>query len=523
MNQPLYGLQVDYMNRHGHFMVLSQPGGMQQGDLSAFQVNMLLLNRIPRLLDMQIEAKDGDVRLLYPITGKRMITHWLRMEKLTLNQYYTLLLNIVDILSDSKTYMLVPERYVLKEDFIYCGGGLQDIYLTYVPKEHLEGKGSVCADLQELASRWIHRVTELQGSGFQELMRYFQEESFHLPELKQLLLKQISLLGSEPALSDVHIPQPANRKMDMFGFEEDRKDTGFMRESDYKSNKDSFASQEMAAASSIMEPPFLRSETGSDESATAKSLAEIRKKRLYLLLFTVLAWSLIWKWYADGPLDDRMLYLCSGLTLLCGAVAFVFLRKWKSIGVKTEEVIAEQNITPEMGMKKKHDDPVDDKQSGDEFFSRIGLAPYTTEQAEPSLMDNGSKEADGVFSFDMRTTVLRSPDATVLLQRPAVQRSNAPYLEFRKNGVLERLQIHKNQFLIGRAEGEADWVCDDAEVSRLHAEILKEQEGCAIRDLGSRNGTFVNGERLVPYQMHDLKEGDIVKIVTTELTYTMGS
>ncbi|UUZ86901.1 DUF6382 domain-containing protein [Paenibacillus sp. P26] len=119
------------------------------------------------------------------MTGKRMLTHRLRTEKLTLQRFYSLLLEIADVLDDSKIYMLQAGRYILKEDFIFCGNGLEDLHFTYVPKEQLDSKASVAADLQRLASAWIHRVEELQGKGFQELMSYLQEENFNLPELKQ--------------------------------------------------------------------------------------------------------------------------------------------------------------------------------------------------------------------------------------------------------------------------------------------------------------------------------------------------
>ena len=39
-------------------------------------------------------------------------------------------------------------------------------------------------------------------------------------------------------------------------------------------------------------------------------------------------------------------------------------------------------------------------------------------------------------------------------------------------------------------------VLADDEVSRRHASVMAESEGLMIEDLGSRNGTYVNGERI---------------------------
>jgi len=49
-------------------------------------------------------------------------------------------------------------------------------------------------------------------------------------------------------------------------------------------------------------------------------------------------------------------------------------------------------------------------------------------------------------------------------------------------------------------------------VSRRHAIIRKEEEGYEIIDLGSTNGTWLNGKRLTPNQPQRLSSGDIVRL-----------
>lgn len=58
---------------------------------------------------------------------------------------------------------------------------------------------------------------------------------------------------------------------------------------------------------------------------------------------------------------------------------------------------------------------------------------------------------------------------------------------------------------IGRGES-MDVVIDNVSVSRRHAEIREESGAWLLRDLGSSNGTFLNGERLTADQ--PLKPGD---------------
>jgi hypothetical protein len=62
---------------------------------------------------------------------------------------------------------------------------------------------------------------------------------------------------------------------------------------------------------------------------------------------------------------------------------------------------------------------------------------------------------------------------------------------------------------IGRGEGN-DLQIDALKVSRFHAELRLSAGVLEVVDLGSTNGTFVNGERLVPQQPRALNPGDEV-------------
>ncbi len=49
-------------------------------------------------------------------------------------------------------------------------------------------------------------------------------------------------------------------------------------------------------------------------------------------------------------------------------------------------------------------------------------------------------------------------------------------------------------------------------VSRRHARIHKQKAQYFIEDLGSANGTFLNGQRLTPYLPHPLHDGDELQL-----------
>ena len=55
--------------------------------------------------------------------------------------------------------------------------------------------------------------------------------------------------------------------------------------------------------------------------------------------------------------------------------------------------------------------------------------------------------------------------------------------------------VGEHALVIGRSP-DVDFVINDSNVSRRHAELWRTSEGVAIRDLQSTNGTYVNGHRI---------------------------
>jgi hypothetical protein len=49
-------------------------------------------------------------------------------------------------------------------------------------------------------------------------------------------------------------------------------------------------------------------------------------------------------------------------------------------------------------------------------------------------------------------------------------------------------------------------------VSRIHAAIIHEDDSLTLIDLGSANGTHLNGQRLVPEQPRILRDGDEIRL-----------
>src|SRR5690349_2963013 len=71
---------------------------------------------------------------------------------------------------------------------------------------------------------------------------------------------------------------------------------------------------------------------------------------------------------------------------------------------------------------------------------------------------------------------------------------------------------------IGRSE-ENDIAIPSDHISRRHAEVRWDGSGYLLRDLGSKNGTFLNGIRLT--EPRPLQHGDVINLAGHPLTFDL--
>ena len=113
---------------------------------------------------------------------------------------------------------------------------------------------------------------------------------------------------------------------------------------------------------------------------------------------------------------------------------------------------------------------------------------------------------------------------TPLTFKEFINASSKYYLYRLSNG--EKYEIRNAATIIGRKSIGSDIVIDsdiviqdNKTISRSHAEISKDFDSVFIRDLGSKNGTYLNGRRLIANKLYEIKNGDKIRLSNEEFMF----
>jgi pSer/pThr/pTyr-binding forkhead associated (FHA) protein len=86
----------------------------------------------------------------------------------------------------------------------------------------------------------------------------------------------------------------------------------------------------------------------------------------------------------------------------------------------------------------------------------------------------------------------------------------------------------RTELIIGRAYKDtkpdidlAPYGGNQAGVSRQHSRLVCRDNQWSVEDLGSTNGTYVNGKKVAPHQSKKIKSGDVIRCGQIELQFTV--
>jgi len=181
--------RIDFAMDRGHEMIVDRDNGIRREELEEVELNMLRSNRIPHLLPLTWFELDGRVTFRYTLSGRRMLSHRLAVQSLTMEQFYMMLLGVVEALDECRHYMLRPEGCLLDDQYLFIGEQWNDISMAYVPLKQPEQSNAGTANLLALVVRWTAHISAIHGAGLQRLLQLLNQSNWPLTELRMALLE----------------------------------------------------------------------------------------------------------------------------------------------------------------------------------------------------------------------------------------------------------------------------------------------------------------------------------------------
>jgi hypothetical protein len=149
-------------------------------------------------------------------------------------------------------------------------------------------------------------------------------------------------------------------------------------------------------------------------------------------------------------------------------------------------------------------------------YAFVGPVKVSFEEAED--LDTGVfRVRSATAKGRPRTPAAAAPGGAAVADAGPQQPRTPPRVQLEIDGRV--YELSGSVTVIGRG-AEADVVVDDAGVSRRHAEIHTGTGRIRVVDLGSTNGTFVDGERV---GTGDLADGSRITVGRTRIVVRMGS
>ena len=103
-----------------------------------------------------------------------------------------------------------------------------------------------------------------------------------------------------------------------------------------------------------------------------------------------------------------------------------------------------------------------------------------------------------------------------VLEEDAADREAPPRVKYWLMWETRQIPLSPGENVLGRAPDAAVWI-DAPGVSRQHARICLEGSAATVVDLGSKNGTYLRGRRVI--EPSPLKDGDQIRLGSVVITF----
>ncbi len=431
-----------------------------------YQVQMLLNNRIQGLLGFHINSVGNQINCFYDITSKCTLVNIMNRKKYNRNEFLIIMLMITKSIIGIKNYLLNDNNILLDENNIYVDPETLNLFFVYLPFENNTN------DIKTFLLNVIIKLAKFQDEDsdnyIQKILENIKSEMFNLIRLKELLE---NLLGQN-IKRNIHnessgiTDKPATEKPKLINNRGEVRIPNLLNKECSNINVNIKSKDSLKVLSKI-------------------SLTQIILQPVVLIiLITILSSKFVRM--SESPKTTAII-----LSLIIIGIDILAIRI-----LNEKKVESPENYKPLKYITEK-----------------MRENSYST--AKQTTADKDNKK---VQEMHTEKESCRGGETVILMQS---QPQDMPYLQEREGE--EIIKIDKNSILVGRMGSFVDYIIDNNAVGKVHAEILKADDSYFIMDCSSRNGTYLNDDRIKPNTKVKVNNNDIIRFANKEFTFIIPS
>ncbi len=511
-------------------------------ELFNYQAQMLLHNKLKGLLDFNMNCIGDELNCFYNITSKCTLAAFLSRKYFARDEFLKTILNIINNIFQLKNYLLYDNNILLEENFIYVEPDSIDIYFVYLPFR--EYKSDIKAFFAKLIFQLVKFNNEYSDNYIQKILENIKSDIFSLNSFKSLIESLLCESIKNPAkcavslnndVSNIENSKIIKNRAGIKKVNQDKTFGSWLCASKTEVEKCKTLKTENKASNNVktektkhilqkvdqtkfQKGNFKIPNTPNTHSVNKQNiikhdqLKEIgsvndkdrneKNKTINMPLLTVVLLQVLLIASFVLIINSKFVILSDNPKTTIIILMLIFL----AIDVLIIRILNEKN-NKDAGLPLLKKEIVDED-------SYKPLHIISSIMKNKSLLD--SEETLNNKSEELQNDVVEKfSGETVIIKKPKL--SDNPYLKAKEGD--EVIQISKNSLLIGRMENFVDYIINSNAIGKIHAEILREGDNFYVMDCNSKNGTFLNDNRILPNTKNSIKNNDTLSFANSEYVF----
>lgn len=496
-------MQVEFKrNLQNNYMVIEAEGDPEEN----YCLEMAEHNQISGLLTFHSIRTDGRLYIQYEITSRQPLAQMYEKKVLSGNQLSGILTEIYELLENVQEYLLNPSQILFDPQYIYVSAEDRSLQFCYLPGKEQKEMIQVLAEF--ILKHLDHEDFQAVEMGYL-FYQCVQEENFSLKQILKKLLHREKNKGAEYTDTEKRWKEYRINENKSGSRTENKIENRTEHRIEHKERRKEYA--------------FEEEDCGSENSAQNPDMYDVYKvthkerKKEYtknwldqffqlihpaVLISTLLLLAVIEILYYFLFIN---LTEAGGMFFLLISVEMLGNQLWKKRRQKKDEHEFRWISEEEEAMYRILQDEM-----YDENF--VKKEEEMQRRADDGQKRNGEPWTEMLADQD-------SQETRYLGEKKEIQELRLMPVAGKESGkgVHPEIVMRNEPILIGKRKGESDIILDSPTVSRTHAMLERKGGMYYICDLNSKNGTFCNGERLMPQERRRIMQDDL--IVFAELEY----